>query len=283
MLRHTSEKNLSCLYGLVTQGIPKVFMKPISHVLLLIILLSFQACAPASMEKGRVWDPIEPVNRGVFWFNDQVDTFVLEPVARGYDWLFPSFFKRGVDNFLTNLSYPQLLLSDLFQLKLDQAGTHTGRFILNTTAGLAGLFDVAEMQGMKHHEEDFGTALGYWGVGPGPYIVLPLLGPSNLRDTVGFAVDRSIHPTAILEYTNVRNRIQNAISIPVTGLNIINARYQTLDTLENIRESSIDYYEGVKSSYSQFREGLIFDGSPPGQEDEWLEDNDFEQYEAEDE
>jgi len=211
-----------------------------------------------------VWDPIEPVNRGIFWFNDRLDRNLLEPIAEGYDYIFPGFVKKGVKNFFINLRYPQYLLSDLIQFKFDQAGVHTGRFILNTTLGVGGLNDIAENTfGLEHHYEDFGTALGYHGVGEGPYLMLPLLGPSNVRDTIGEVVDGAVNPVAILGYTDLDEDTVFAVDAGLRVLNIVNTRARLIEAVKTARESSVDYYLFVRSAFHQRRQGDIFDGAPP--------------------
>ena len=215
-----------------------------------------------------VWDPIEPVNRGVFWFNNQLDRFVLEPVAEGYDYVLPKFVKKGVTNFFNNLKFPSRLLSDLVQLKFDQAGTHTERFIINSTIGVIGVMDIADFHfGLKDHREDFGTALGYYGIGEGPYLVLPLLGPSNLRDFAGELVDGAINPVTMLTYTSsVPTAIQNSVVYGLRGLNIINTRARLLEAIRTAKASAVDYYLFVQSAYHQSRQNDIYDGNPPGKD-----------------
>src|SRR5215470_10470772 len=128
------------------------------------------------------YDPLEPVNRKIFWFNDQVDNYVLEPVATGWDWAIPHVVQRSISNFFANVRFPIDLINNLLQGKLKNSASEVGRFAVNTTVGVLGFFDPATGWGMEAHQEDFGQTLGVWGVPPGAYLVLPIVGPSNPRD-----------------------------------------------------------------------------------------------------
>ena len=162
----------------------------------LILIAGMAGCAttqaPASSQE--VADPIEPVNRAIFSFNMFVDTWLLEPVARGYRFVTPEPARRSVANFLANLRSPVIFANDALQGERERAGITLGRFMINTTLGVAGLFDPASALGYHRHDEDFGQTLGVWGVPSGPYLMLPLLGPSNGRDTAGRVGDYFINP-----------------------------------------------------------------------------------------
>jgi len=216
-------------------------------------------------------DPIEPFNRGVFWFNNNVDEYVIEPVARGYRYITPDPVRTSIKNFFQNLNFPIYLVSDLLQLKIDQAGTHTGRFLVNTTVGGLGFFDVAKEWGMEPHEEDLGSAFGNWGIGPGFYLVLPLLGPSNLRDSVGFAGETFLSPTLAVTYSNMDQSTKNIILFETNALRIVNIRAGLIETIDSAKEASLDYYSFVKHAYHQNREAVIHDGMPP--EDEFQDED----------
>ncbi len=215
-------------------------------------------------------DPLEDINRGIFWFNDQLDIYILEPVAEGYTYVVPKPVRRSVGNFFDNLRYPVYLVSDLVQLKFDQAGEHTGRFMINSVFGIAGLFDVASDVGLERHVEDFGIALGYHGVGTGPYLVLPFLGPSNARDLVGSIVDRSLSVTALTTFDSAASDDAIIASYAASVLDLINTRADLLEAVKTAKDASIDYYSFVKNSYTQRRESLIYDGFPP--EDDYYDD-----------
>jgi phospholipid-binding lipoprotein MlaA len=214
----------------------------------------------AAAEPEQIKDPLEGMNRGIFWFNDQLDIYLLEPVARGYDWVMPERGKKGVVNFFENLGYPSYLVSDLVQGKLDQAGLHTGRFLINTTLGVGGLIDVAKEFGLEKHSEDFGVALAYHGVPAGPYLVLPLYGPSNVRDAVGFAVDSFLDPVAWLSFTGMSSSTRLVVQGGLVGLRIVRTRAGLIQAIETAKESSLDYYLFMQSAYYQFRHGLLTDG-----------------------
>ena len=167
-------------------------------------------------------DPLEPFNRGVYTFNDTVDRMVLKPVAEGYRAVFPQFVRTGVRNFFSNLDDITVVINGLLQFKLPQAFSDAGRFLLNSTVGLAGLIDVATHLGLEKHNEDFGQTLGYWGIGSGPYLVLPFLGPSSIRDGIGRLADY---------YTDVVWRIDDdTVRYVLIGTRIVSAREQLLDS-----------------------------------------------------
>lgn len=214
------------------------------------------------------WDPIEPVNRGIFWFNDKFDYYIMEPVAQGYDDVMPEGVKEGVTHFFKNLRYPQYLLSDVVQFKFGQAGTHTGRFLINSTLGLFGIFDVATEFGIEEEKEDFGIALAYHGVPSGPYLVIPFIGPSNLRDAIGLGVDTAVHPISLVGYSNLSDNQKSAITLSLTGMRIVDLRYGLLDAVDAAKESSLDYYLFVQAAYYQHRAGEIYDGEGPIDEEE---------------
>ena len=140
-------------------------------------------------EQRAVWDPWQPMNRGIFAFNEFIDRYLLEPVATGWDVVVPDPAQRGIANFFANAAAPRRIANDLLQGKLDKAGDDFGRFAINTTFGVLGLFDPAGAEGIAPGDEDFGQTLGVWGTPAGPYLVLPLLGPSSPRDAAGLAAD----------------------------------------------------------------------------------------------
>ncbi|HET8707192.1 MAG TPA: VacJ family lipoprotein, partial [Pseudomonadales bacterium] len=137
-------------------------------------------------------DPLEFINRPIFTFNDWMDRLLFKPVAKGYDYVMPGFAKTGVSNFMSNLGELNVILNDVLQLKGTQAASDSGRFLLNSTVGIFGLIDVGTRIGLDKHDEDFGQTLGYWGVPTGPYLMLPFLGPSDLRDAPGKGVDLAV-------------------------------------------------------------------------------------------
>ncbi len=219
-----------------------------------------------SRAQEEITDPFEGMNRGIFWFNERVDRYFLAPIAEGYDYVVPDPIQKGVGNFFENLSYPKYLVSDLVQLKFSEAASHTGRFLINTTLGVGGIFDIAKDLGLEREEEDFGIALAYHGVPSGPYLVLPLLGPSNVRDAVGKVVDTLVHPFMILSYTDVRAGITDPIAYGGRGLDIVQTRVDFDEAIKAGRESSFDYYLFLQGAYTQYRRGVLYDGNLPEDE-----------------
>jgi len=201
--------------------------------------------------EAREHDPLEPVNRKIFWFNDKVDVWLLEPVATGWDWVAPDQVQRSVSNFFTNLRFPIVTVNNLLQGKLQHSTTDLARFVVNTTIGVAGLFDPATGMGLERHGEDFGQTLGWWGVGPGPYLVLPLLGPSNPRDTVGLVGDYalSVFPFFVSQW----------ILLGTSGVSTVNARSLVLTEVRDARQAAVDYYTLVRNAYVQRRTALVND------------------------
>lgn len=216
------------------------------------------------------WDPIEPVNRGIFWFNDKFDIYLAEPVAKGYDWLLPDRVQIGVSNFFSNLKYPINLVGDLLQLKFKAALDDTGRFFINTTIGVAGFIDVAKDMKLPGHNQDIGIALAHYGIPSGPYLVLPILGPSNLRDGVGRLAQVPLDPSFYVAYTNLSSSTKWQIAIGSKALELINQRSRMLDAVKAAKESSVDYYLFVQSAYYQYRRGQLYEGHPP-EEEAWEE------------
>ena len=213
------------------------------------------------------WDPIEPVNRPIFRFNDTLDEWVLEPVARGWDTIAPDPVEDSIQNFFLNLRFPIVFVNGVLQAKPRSAAISLSRFMANTVFGVVGLFDVATGWGLERQEEDFGQTLGYWGVPPGPYLVSPLLGPSNVRDTVGFIADG---------YTQVATLFINGFIWMGGGVvNTINTRAQYLDQVERAKEASLDYYGFARNAYMQRRAALVRDEALPENEADDLYDTDF--------
>lgn len=201
-------------------------------------------------------DPLEPMNRAVHGFNEGFDRTVLKPVAQGYDAIMPRPAKTGVRNFFSNLGDVTILANDVLQLKLEQGTQDFMRLAFNSTIGFLGLLDVASEMGLQKHNEDFGQTLGRWGIGSGPYLVLPFLGPNDVRDTVGFFVDT--------EYTDlVRNHDEVATRNPTLALRVISQRAELLDAKRAVDAAALDEYEFTRDFYLERRKGLVYDGKPP--------------------
>ncbi len=201
-------------------------------------------------------DPFEPVNRAVFTFNEGLDTLALKPAATGYRLFVPPEVRGGVDNALTNLKSPVVLANDMFQGNGERAFNTFMRFLINSTIGVLGVFDVADRWGYTVHDEDFGQTLAVWGMREGPYLMLPLLGPSNPRDAIGFVVDYFLDPFRYV-YLNTDEEYLGTVQ---TGTRAVNAREQQLETIDEIKKSSLDYYAAVRSLYRQRRNSEIANG-----------------------
>lgn len=205
-------------------------------------------------------DPIEPVNRAIHRFNDGFDRAIMKPVAQGYQAVTPRIAQTGIRNFFSNLDDVTVLTNDILQLKVEQSTRDLLRLSFNSTFGLFGLLDIASEMGLKKHSEDFGQTLGRWGVSTGPYLVLPFIGPSNLRDTVGFSVD-SKHTDLVRNIEDVPTRN------PVLALRLIQRRAELLGVKRAVDEAALDNYEFTRDFFLERRRGLVYDGNPPPQEE----------------
>jgi phospholipid-binding lipoprotein MlaA len=209
-------------------------------------------------------DPFERVNRSVYRFNERLDRAVLRPVTVRYVRHVPPKVRRGVRNFVYNLREPTTIVNNLLQGKVTDAASDTMRFLLNTTFGLVGIFDVATHLGLERNREDFGQTLGKWGVPPGPYLVLPLLGPSTVRDATGLV------PQYL--YTDLAASIEDdALMWTVFAARAVDTRASLLNA-EAVLEEQIDPYSFLREIYFQRRLIEVYDGAPPQQEDQYLEE-----------
>ena len=200
-------------------------------------------------------DPYESYNRAMFTFNDKVDTYALKPVATVYRDVTPSFVQTGVGNFFGNISDAWSGVNNLLQGKGGDGMTDITRFALNSTLGILGLFDIATPAGLEKHKEDFGQTLGVWGLESGPYLVLPILGPSTVRDTVALPADFAGNIWRYKDPTNVRNI--------GTGINLIDTRASLLDAGSLFEDAALDRYVFLRDGYLQRRESQVFpDGNP---------------------
>lgn len=214
------------------------------------------ATAPASASGGAsAIDPWESWNRKVFAFNDVLDESILKPVATAYRSVVPQLVRTGVSNVLGNIGDVWSAANQLLQGKV-QDGLEMGiRVVTNTFFGFGGLLDWATPVGLTKRSEDFGQTLGRWGLGDGPYVVLPLLGPSSVRDTAGFVVDRPFSPSALPPTVYGR--------YAVTGLTVIDTRARLLSTTELLDSVALDRYAFVRDAYLQRRRDAVYDGAPP--------------------
>ena len=206
--------------------------------------------------EDEIYDPLESVNRVIFNFNNVADKVILEPVAKGYKKL-PSPIQNGLGNFLNNLKMPLVVVNQLLQGQGGNAAESTGRFFINSTAGLLGIIDVAQKVGLEQKQEDFGQTLATWGIGDGFYIVLPIFGPSNLRDASGMFLTSVTDPINAYAITEGEGWI-----IPVkTATNAVNDRSKIIDEVNALRNNSLDYYAAVRSSYYQNRKAAILNNN----------------------
>ena len=205
-----------------------------------------------SQVEDEVYDPIEPINRAIFSFNNAADRVILEPIAKGYKKL-PSPIQTGLSNFLSNLRAPLVVVNQILQGQGENAIQSTGRFIVNSTVGVLGFIDVADKIGLEEKEEDFGQTLATWGIGDGFYIVLPLFGPSNLRDTTGMVMTMMTDPINSYAVSQGEGWI-----VPMrTAVNAVDQRSKIIDEVNALRNNSLDYYAAVRSSYYQNRNAAI--------------------------
>ena len=199
-------------------------------------------------------DRFERLNRSVYKLNDALDRGIARPVAVGYVKVVPRPVRTGVTNFLANLSSPVTMVNELLQGKLKGFGKDTARLVINSTLGIGGLFDPATKMGLEAGDEDFGQTLGKWGVGPGPYLVLPLLGPSTVRDTLGRATDQFAEPRSYIDDPYVRWGLM--------GLDLIDTRAGLLQA-DDVLRRSFDPYGFVRNAYLQRRQFQVYDGNSP--------------------
>jgi phospholipid-binding lipoprotein MlaA len=218
-----------------------------------VALLSLQGCASVKSADAR--DPWESMNRSVYNFNDAVDTLAIKPVAQIYVNVVPSFVRTGLHNVVSNLGDVWSMANSAMQLKGQHAAESFMRVTVNTVFGLGGLLDIATEMRLERHKEDFGQTLGHWGVKPGPYVVLPILGPSTLRDGLTFPVDYQGDAT--------RQFSDQATRSSLTAVRIVDVRASLLKTVDTVKEASLDPYSFVRDAYLQKRENDVHDGNPP--------------------
>jgi phospholipid-binding lipoprotein MlaA len=218
---------------------------------LALFALLLSGCATIPSGKPDPRDPWEGFNRASYKFNDALDRAVAKPVAKGYKKVTPRVMRTGVSNFFSNLGTITTIANDLLQGKVKQAGRDSGRFLLNSTIGLAGLFDPASAAGMERNNEDFGQTLGKWGVKSGPYLMLPILGPSTVRDSIARVPDQFTNPINYLEDDSTRYILR--------GVEFLDLRADLL-SLDDQIERSYDKYAFIRNAWLQRREYLVTDG-----------------------
>ncbi|MDI1244626.1 MAG: VacJ family lipoprotein [Rhodoferax sp.] len=215
------------------------------------LLLSGCATGPNADQR----DPLEPFNRGVYQLNDTVDRAVVKPVATAYRDVVPSPLRTGVTNFFANLQDAWSIVNNSLQLKGEAAGNSLVRFGVNTFLGLGGILDIASEMRIERHTEDFGQTLGHWGVAAGPYLILPLLGPSTVRDTVALPVDLQGNLVSGVNDVSTRNAL--------TSLALLNRRARLLDATGMLDQVALDPYTFTRDAFLQRRQNDVYDGNPP--------------------
>lgn len=234
-------------------------MQPILRLTLPLAVLMLGGCAtvpPAAKRDPR--DPWERFNRATYAFNDTLDRKVAKPVAKGYQAVTPGFVRKGVSNFFDNLNNTTVIVNDLLQARIKYFFSDTGRFVMNSTLGIAGFLDPASSAGLQQHYNDFGQTLGRYGFSPGPFLMIPLIGPSDVRDGIGIGADR---------FTKVTNYVLD--TGPAIGefvAEAVDTRYRLLST-EAVLDESYDKYAFIRNAFLQRREFLIH-GSKPTTDDE---------------
>ncbi|MGZ5028007.1 MAG: MlaA family lipoprotein [Methylobacter sp.] len=232
----------------------------------LVAVLAITGCAATTPKEVAEADPWQGWNKGTQSFNDGFDKHILKPMAIGYLNVTTNAVDKGVTNFFSNINDIGVTINDVLQLKLLQGGMDISRFIINTTAGVGGVFDWAEKIDLPKHDEDFGQTLGYWGVPSGPYLVLPFFGASTPRDTAGLLGDALLDP---LTYVSIFGGFAgNMATIGTSALDATDYRAGVM-TSEKVLNEATDgnRYDFIKNSYLQHREYLIYDGNPPDTED----------------
>ncbi len=216
-----------------------------------LLVLALGGCATTGGDPG---DPVEPVNRAVFAFNDGLDKALLQPAVSAYTAVVPGRVRESVFNFFENLAYPTVAANAVLQGKFTQGIEDAARFVFNTTLGIGGLFDVATGFGLERHDEDFGQTLGAWGMGEGAYLELPLLGPSTLRDALGLPVDA---------YTSILSSFDMDVELPLKSVQVVESRARVDSAVRLRDEGALDPYIFQREAYIQHRRNLVHDGNPP--------------------
>lgn len=217
-----------------------------------------ETLAPTLAEMDRTNDPLESINRSLFKSNLRVDRYFLKPLAQGYQGLVPQIGRDGIRRIINNLRAPGIFFNDVLQADIPRAGETLGRFLINSTIGVAGIYDVAADFGLPYHNEDFGQTLAVWGIDAGPYLMVPFVGPSNPRDMVGLVADIFMDPFL---YIAGGNSLEYAIYLR-EGARILDWRARHLELVKELQEKSVDFYAAVRSLYRQRRDDAIRNGKP---------------------
>ncbi len=231
--------------------------------LVLLSLALMSGCATTQTQNGGPGDPLEPANRKVYKFNDSLDKYVMKPVAETYVDYTPKPVRTGITNFFDNLGYLNVILNDLLQGKFRQGLDDSARFFVNSTIGLGGLFDPASDAGLLANDEDLGQSFGVWGAGEGAFLIIPFYGPNSVRDVGDLITSALLSPLFYLTAP---------ISVPLGAIDAINTRANFLEATEIRDEAALDPYTFTREAYRQRREYLIYDGNPPEDDFEFLDE-----------
>ncbi|VAX10258.1 Outer-membrane-phospholipid-binding lipoprotein MlaA [hydrothermal vent metagenome] len=228
-------------------------------VLLLASSAMLAGCATTNSEYDDPRDPLEGYNRFMYEVNDTLDGAIIKPLSQGYKAILPAPIDRGITNVFNNLDDLTSIINNILQFKLDRAISDIGRVLVNSTAGVLGLIDIASDFGMPRHNEDFGQTLGHWGVGPGPYFVLPILGDSTIRDSFGLVADWYVDPLRQIDGSDARWGL--------VGLRGVDHRADLLSASRVLEEAALDPYEFGRDAYLQKRRNDVHDNNPPAETD----------------
>ncbi|MFM6961933.1 MAG: VacJ family lipoprotein [Polynucleobacter victoriensis] len=254
MARHQIKNKTGILVTVMFGQLNKKLIKMLMWVSVALVA----GCATTQQtERVAKIDPFESINRAVFTFNENADEYVIKPAAEAYQFVLPEFVRTGVTNFFSNIGDIFVAVNNLLQGKPGNAANDIGRFLVNSTIGILGLFDVATEAGLEKNKEDFGQTLGVWGVPSGPYVVLPLFGPSSIRDTAGLVVD--IKTDFILN----SNQLNHDQKVGSTVLRVVNQRANLLNASQLLEDAAFDKYSFLRDSYLQRRFNQVHDGNPP--------------------
>ncbi len=241
-------------YNRCIEGGRQLYRSTLLSLFLFFLVFYITGCATTAQVKENR-DPLEKINRPIHNLNHTLDTAILKPVAETYVKVIPQPVQSGVSNFFSNLGEPNVIVNDLLQGKLNIGVSDSLRFIVNSTLGIGGIIDVGTSMGLEKHHEDFGQTLAVWGFGEGPYLVIPLTGPTTLRDLPSRFVSSITNPLIFINENDVR------IALGLTGS--LNTRARHIDTIKTIDESAIDRYIYVREAYRDNRLFEIHDGNPP--------------------
>jgi len=240
--------------------VSNIHVKIVRHVSRLAIAAAMLGLLNGCATTGNTKDPLEGYNRAMFTFNDGIDRAVVKPLAQGYVDVVPAPVRTGVSNFFANIADVFIAVNNLLQGKLPEAAGDAGRVVINTTFGLLGVLDIASDAGLEKHDEDFGQTFGRWGVGDGPYFVLPILGPRTMRDAFAQILDTGTDPVAQLDDVPTRNSL-----LVVRG---VSDRSDYLSADKIVQEAALDRYAYIREAYLQRRRNRVYDGNPPRQLDD---------------